>query len=154
MLSGQLQRTGGPQCRSGDPSLFSSTSRNNKAKAPTMNDAITSPQVTDPHGLLATGEELATAPELAKLLGVSTTVLRGLLGGRLYSLVRFVRYTPGASRYSVADARQAIEPHRPDIEARRLRAEEHAAKERAAKAAKDAAKAAKKGKGRTPPPKG
>ena len=103
--------------------------------------SMTPPEVTDPHGLLAIGEELATIPELARLLDVSGTVLRGLLGGPLYERVRFVRYAPGQWRYSVADARAAIEAHRPDIEARRQRAAEQEARERAARTEKLAAKA-------------
>jgi hypothetical protein len=103
--------------------------------------AMTPPEVTDPHGLLAIGEELATIPELARLLDVSGTILRGLLGGPLYERVRFVRYAPGQWRYSVADARAAIEAHRPDIEARRQRAAEQEARERAARTEKLAAKA-------------
>jgi hypothetical protein len=118
-----------------------------------MTDTTTSmtdtapPEVTDPHGLLATGEELATIPELARLLDVSGTVLRGLLGGPLCERVRFVRYAPGQWRYSGADARVAIEAHRPDIEARRQRAAEQEAHERAARTEKLAAKAS------TSPPK-
>jgi hypothetical protein len=50
---------------------------------------------TDPHGLLTSGEALATEPELAKLLGVSRNALGILLRDPLYAHVRFVRGCPG-----------------------------------------------------------
>jgi hypothetical protein len=97
----------------------------------------------DPHGLLTSGEELATENELAKLLSVPRVVLHKLLHGALYEHVRFVRAPPGAGkwRYSVADARAAIEPHRVAIEERRRKADAREAADRAAAAAREAAKA-------------
>jgi hypothetical protein len=100
----------------------------------------------DPHSLLASGEELATAAELARLLGVSRASLAPLLRGPLYKHVRFVRMPPGASghRYSVADARRAIEPHREAIVERRRKADELEAQEQAAAAARKAKASAPK----------
>jgi hypothetical protein len=97
----------------------------------------------DPHNLLASGAELATAPELARLLGVSRASLTPLLRGPLYKRVRFVRMRPGAGghRYSVADVRRAIEPHREALGERRHKADEREAQEQAAAAARKAAMA-------------
>jgi hypothetical protein len=91
----------------------------------------------DPHKLLATGEELATVPELARLLGVSRASLTPLLRGPLYKHVRFVRMPAGTGghRYSVADVRRAIEPHREALAERRRKADEREAQEQAAAAA-------------------
>jgi hypothetical protein len=111
---------------------------------------MSEPQVTDPHGLLATGEPLATVPELALTLGCSGKALHSLLGGRLYGLVRFVRYKPGGTRYCVADVLTAVEPLKAEIEERRRCAEELEATDRAAKAARvaaaEAAQSARKAK--------
>jgi hypothetical protein len=97
----------------------------------------------DPHNLLAAGEELATAPELARLLGVSRASLTPLLRGPLYKHVRFVRMRPGTGghRYSVADVRRAIEPHLEALGERRRKADEREAQEQAAAAARRAARA-------------
>jgi hypothetical protein len=102
-------------------------------------DPMTEPQTTDPHGLLLSGEELATLSELARLLGCSGRALSELLQGPLHARVRFVRSKPGPWRYSVKDALVAIEPHRVEIEARRQRAVELEASNRTAKAARIAA---------------
>jgi hypothetical protein len=97
----------------------------------------------DPHGLLDSGEELATQAELARLLGVSRAALRSLLGGPLHDSVRFVRGPkPGPWRYSVADARREITPRLPEIEARKRQAAERQEQEMAAAKAKRDAKAA------------
>jgi hypothetical protein len=80
----------------------------------------------DPHGLLTSGEELATEAEPARLLSVPRNVLNDLLRGALYEHVRYVRTPPGAGgpwRYSVADALRAIAPHRAAIAERRRKAE-------------------------------
>jgi hypothetical protein len=100
---------------------------------------MSEPQVLDPHGLLATGEPLATVPELARTIGCSGNALHSLLGGRLYDSVRFVRYKPGALRYCVSDVLTAVEPLKAEIEAHRRCAEELEAADRAAKAARVAA---------------
>jgi hypothetical protein len=101
------------------------------------------PQVlADPHGLIPSGEPLATVPELARMLGCSGGALKGLLGGPLHKVVRFVRFKPGPCRYSVADVRAAVEPHRGKIEERRQRAADLETRDRAAKAARDAARPA------------
>jgi hypothetical protein len=107
-----------------------------------MTTTLPTDVVTDPHGLLASAEELATEPELARMLGVSRAVLRELLHGPLYNRVRFVRYTKAPWRFCVSDARTAIEPHRPAIEQRRRKADEQEAAEQAAAAARRAASAA------------
>ena len=107
-----------------------------------MTTTLPTDVVTDPHGLLGSGEELATEPELARVLRVSRAVLRELLHGPLYNRVRFVRYTKAPWRFCVSDARTAIEPHRPAIELRRRKADEQEAAERAAAAARRAAGAA------------
>jgi hypothetical protein len=92
----------------------------------------------DPHGLVNAGVELATPPELAKLLGVSRSVLEPLLRHELAERVRFVRTPPGGGkwRYSVDDAKAAIAPLRPALEEARQRA--------AAQQAVDQADAAKR----------
>jgi MarR-like DNA-binding transcriptional regulator SgrR of sgrS sRNA len=98
------------------------------------------PQVlADPHGLVATGEPLATLPELARMIGCSGRALHSLLSRRLNDRVRHVRYRPGATRYHVQDVLTAVEPLKPELEERRQRAEELEAKNRAAKAARLAA---------------
>jgi hypothetical protein len=84
---------------------------------------VTAPQVTDPHGLLTSGEELASSGPLSLALGCSRAALEGLLGGPLYRLVRFVRYRPGPTLYAVADVRAAFEPYRAGIEARKAQAD-------------------------------
>jgi hypothetical protein len=99
-------------------------------------------EATDPHGLLGSGDELATEPELARILGVSRNVLREMLHGPLHGLVRFARYVKAPRRYCISDAQTAIEPHREAIEARRTEAEGREAAERAAAAARRAAGAA------------
>jgi hypothetical protein len=104
---------------------------------------MTDEPTLDPHGLLDSGEELATQAELARLLGVSRAALRSLLSGPLYDVVRFVRGPkPGPWRYSVADARREITPRLPEIEARKRQAAERQEQEMAAAKAKRDAKAA------------
>jgi nucleoid-associated protein YgaU len=105
-----------------------------------MTTTFSAADVTDPHDLISSGEELATEAELARILGVSRNVLRQMLHGVLYTHVRFVRYANAAWRYCVSDARAAIEPHRPAIEARRREAAEREVAERAAAAARRADK--------------
>jgi hypothetical protein len=79
-------------------------------------------EITDPHGLLQSGEELATIGEIAPRLGCSKTALASLLHGPLHELVRRVCYNPG-TRYCVADVVKHYEPHRAEVEARRARGE-------------------------------
>jgi hypothetical protein len=119
-------------------------------------EGSTGDDARDPHGLLASGEPLATASELAAILGVSGKALRELLGGLLYPrpdalgpVVRFVRGSPGPLRYSVADARTAIEPHRGAIEERRRRAAEQQAQHAAKQARLAASSAAPSTRGAT-----
>jgi hypothetical protein len=95
-------------------------------------------EASDPHGLLESGEELATRSELARLLGCSNRALHQLLSGPLSKRVRFVR-DPKPWRFSVADARAAFEPYRAEIESRRQRAIALDESNRAARAAKIAA---------------
>jgi hypothetical protein len=105
----------------------------------------TEPHHVDAHGLLASGEPLATAPELAKTIGCSARVLRELLRGPLADRVRRVEYyNPGPWRYAVADALEAVKPHLAWIEERRQRGIEHEAAERAAREAKKTAAPAPK----------
>jgi hypothetical protein len=103
------------------------------------NETATEPEVTDPHELLESGQELATLAQLARLLSCSARMLNELLQGPLNARVRFVRRKPGPWLYSVTDARVAVEPYRAAIEARRQRAIELEASNRAAKAARIAA---------------
>jgi hypothetical protein len=110
-----------------------------------MTTNTTEPHHVDPHGLLASGEPLATVPELARTIGCSSTALRRLLGGPLYEMVHFVGGGAGVPwRYSIADARTAFEPCRARVEERRRVADERQAAERAAKAAKKSAAPATK----------
>jgi hypothetical protein len=99
--------------------------------------------LSDPRGLLQGGEELATAAEIASVLGCSPKALRRLLHGPLYERVRFVRYHSGPTRYCVTDARAAVEPYVQGLEARRQCAMELERQERAAKSVRVAAIAAK-----------
>jgi hypothetical protein len=95
-------------------------------------------EITDPHGLLGSGEELLPLGQLASLLGCSKNALRELLHGPLRN-VRWARREPEPAVYSVADARTAFEPHRADVEAKRQRHIELEASGRAAAlAAKEA----------------
>lgn len=97
----------------------------------------------DPHGLLLSGEDLATEAELARLLGVSRALLGPLLRGAMHGAVRFVDAKPFPRRFCVADARAAIVPHMPAIEAhKRQAAERQEAEQAAAKARRDAKAAA------------
>jgi len=126
---------------------------------PTMTRSahIAEPQVmADPHGLIASGEPLATVPELARMLGCSGKALHAVLNWPLYRLVPFVRYRGAPSRYSTAAARIAIEPHRAEIEERRQRAQDLETRERAARAQRDAARPAPRlmAEPRSVPPKG
>jgi hypothetical protein len=98
----------------------------------------TQPQITDPHGLLESGEELAPVGQLASLLGCSKNALRELLHGPLRS-VRWARREPDPTVYAVSDARLAFEPYRAEVEARQQRHVELEASGRAAAlAAKEA----------------
>lgn len=89
----------------------------------------------DPEALLASGEPLATIPELAKLLGCGAKRLKPLLARKMYSEVRFLHQAEGPRLYCVADVRNAFEPLREGIMAARAK---HEADERAAQAAKAA----------------
>jgi hypothetical protein len=102
----------------------------------------TEPLVSDPRGLLTSGEELAPSGQLALALGCSRKALESLLGGPLYRLVRFVRQKPGPTLYSVSDVRTAFEPYRAGIEARKAQADAMQASQLAAKRAKGAARLA------------
>jgi hypothetical protein len=98
----------------------------------------TTTTTTDPHNLITSGEPLATAPELSKLLGCSVTAMRDLLGGAIYHEVRFCK--PGGPwLYSVADATKAFEPHRAEVTERARKAAERQAAEQSARAARVAA---------------
>jgi septum formation inhibitor MinC len=96
------------------------------------------PRVTDAHGLLDSGEELATLAALASMLGCSRNALRALLQGPLRA-VRWARREPEPTVYCVADARAGFEPHRAEIEGRRQQTIELERAGRAAKAARTAA---------------
>ena len=114
---------------------------------------VASPEMEDtydPHGLVASGEPLATIPELREESGISGTILRMLFGlafcprpGATGPIVRCVR-SPALSdipwRYSLADARAVIALCRPEIEARGQRTDERQAHEQAARAARVASK--------------
>ncbi len=95
-------------------------------------------QISDPHGLLESGEELAPIGQLASLLGCSNNELRKLLQGPLRG-VRWARREPEPAVYSVADARAAFEPHRAEVEARRQAHVDLEASSRAARVARVAA---------------
>jgi len=125
----------------------------------------TNADTLDPHGLLAAGVEVATPPELARLLGISRRALEPLLRLELADRVRFVRTPPGRGkwRYSVDDAKAAIAPLRPALEEARRRADAQQAADEAAAATRKselqaahaahvAAKDAKGAKGRPTPP--
>jgi hypothetical protein len=88
-------------------------------------------QISDPHGLLASGEELLPLGQLASVLGCSKNALRELLHGPL-RYVRWARREPEPALYSVADARTAFEPHGAEVEAKRQRHIEFEASGRAA----------------------
>ncbi len=96
----------------------------------------------DPHGLLVSGEAIATEAELARLLGVSRALLGPLLRGAMHAAVRFVDAKPSPRRFSVADARVAIAPHMPALEAHKRQAAERQEAEQAAARARREAKAA------------
>jgi hypothetical protein len=95
-------------------------------------------RVSDAHGLLDSGEELATLAALASMLGCSRNALRALLQGPLRA-VRWARREPEPAVYCVADARAGFEPHRAEIEGRRQQTIELERAGRAAKAARNAA---------------
>jgi hypothetical protein len=104
----------------------------------------------DPHGLIASGEPLATMPELREREGFSGKALRALFGGHCYPrpdatgpVVRFVSSPPGSAvpwLYSLADACAAVEAHRGALETRRQLGIDREARDRAAKAARLAAR--------------
>jgi hypothetical protein len=126
-----------------------------RPESPTLMTNETTPQVTDPHGLLESGEPTLPMGQLASLLGCSKNALRELLHGPLRS-VRWARREPAPAVYSVADTQAAFEPHRAEIEARRKRHLELEASGRsAALAAKEeriAADARRKADGASRPP--
>jgi hypothetical protein len=95
----------------------------------------------DPHGLLLSGEELATEGELARILGISRAALHPVFQAAR-AQIRHVHHKPGPCRYSVSDARKAIGPHLPELEARTHLAAARQASEVAAAEARRAAKAA------------
>jgi hypothetical protein len=94
-------------------------------------------QITDPHGLLESGEKLLPLAQLASVLGCSKNALRELLHGPLRG-VRWARREPEPAVYCVADAWVAFEPHRAEVEAKRLR---HIELEASGRAAADTARA-------------
>jgi hypothetical protein len=98
--------------------------------------------VSDPCGLLQTGEELATLPEVARLLGCSGKALRELFAGSLSGRVRYIRKDEGPALYCVTDASAAVDPHREALAERRQRAADRETSERAAKSLKVAKTAA------------
>jgi hypothetical protein len=115
-----------------------------------MNDGVP----IDPHGLLLSGEELATEGELAKILGVSRAAMHSTFQA-VRGRIRHVHHKPGPCRYSVADARKAIAPHLSELEARtRLAAERQTAEVAAAKARRTGTEAKREADvaSREPPP--
>jgi hypothetical protein len=105
--------------------------------------------IADPHGLLACGEPLATAIELADRFGLSRTRARAFLGG-FYARIRYVDRRP-ARLYSIADFERLLPEARAAWERRR---EHGLARERAqqeAAAARRAAKSAPKARAKTTP---
>lgn len=96
----------------------------------------------DEAALLASGEPLATLPELSALFGFSGASLQHVLKHSQAPLVRYVR-ADGVSRarYAVSDVRAVVESHRVELEERRRRAEAQQAAERAASDARKAARA-------------
>ena len=102
-----------------------------------MSDAVP----IDPHGLLLSGEELATEGELAKILGISRAAMRPVFQATR-GQIRHVHHKPAPCRYSIADARKAIGPHLPELETRTRLAAERQAAEVAAAQARRTAKAA------------
>jgi hypothetical protein len=104
-----------------------------------MSDSTKEQQVTDPHRLLESGEDLASLSELASMLGCSNNALHKLLDGPLRGAVRWARREPAPAVYCVADARAGFEPLRAEVEASRRRAIEVQEAARAAKAARIAA---------------
>jgi len=98
-------------------------------------------RAADDAALLASGEALATLPELAATLGVSVGILRWVMQKKGAPLTRYISSSRPV-QHCVADVRAAVEAARPDIEARRKRAEEIDVAERARGEASRAAKAA------------
>jgi hypothetical protein len=98
--------------------------------------------ISDPCGLLQSGEELATIPDVARRLGCSGRALRKLLVG-LAGRVRYMRKVGEPALYCVADVRAAVEPHREGLAERGRRAADLETRERAAKALRVAQRAAK-----------
>jgi hypothetical protein len=98
--------------------------------------------ISDPCGLLQSGEGLATLPEVARLLGCSGRALRKLLVGPLSGRVRYMRKAGGPTHYCVTDVRAALAPHREALAERRQRAADLETRERAAKALRVAKTAA------------
>lgn len=107
----------------------------------------------DPTHLLDADEPMATVPEIATLLGCTTTHLRELLkgptqagnAGGMATQVRYVTRVGAPALYCIADARKAAEPHREAMTARLAKAQVEAVLAEERRVAKAAAK--------TPPPK-
>ena len=100
-------------------------------------------RAADDAALVASGEALATLPEIGALLGVSVNVLRGVFQRKGAAMVRYLSSSRPV-QHCVADARAAVEAARPEIDARRRRAEEIDRSQRAQGEATRAAKAAAK----------
>jgi hypothetical protein len=102
---------------------------------------VNDPTPPDPHGLLATGAELATEPELARTLAISRKDLQAVVLRMDYSSIRYVDARPRL--YAIEDVRQALVRRRPELEARRLRAAQRQAGEvEAARVLREAREAA------------
>ncbi|MDP9034971.1 MAG: hypothetical protein M3O50_09195 [Myxococcota bacterium] len=96
--------------------------------------------VIDPHGLLPSGEPMATLAELAGMFDVSMNALRIVLQERAAGGARYVRRSPSRETlYAIADVRSAIAENRAWLDERRRVAAELEAMQRAAKALKKAA---------------
>jgi hypothetical protein len=96
----------------------------------------------DEAALLASGEALATLPELSALLGFSAGGIRQVLNHGDASPVRYIRANGETrARYAVTDVCAVVESHRADLEERRKRAEAQQAAERGAAEARKAERA-------------
>lgn len=89
------------------------------------------PETIDPHNVLTSGEALATAPDLARMLGISRRDAEHFLNLGPYRqtpgtppIVRFAKKPGGPWLFCIADARAAIEGVRPAIEERRRLAQQ------------------------------
>ncbi|MDP9151357.1 MAG: hypothetical protein M3O36_15655 [Myxococcota bacterium] len=109
--------------------------------------------MTDPHGLLASGEPTATLAELAAMLDVSMNALRIVIQERAAGNARYVRRSPSReTRYAIADVRSLVEKNRTWLDERRRAATELEATQRAARALKKAANEAASNTRRDRPP--